>query len=880
MDFTPELSAFQGVIISADNVHTFLRLTARGGNEDQIDYIIENMLRFLKQQNYITENGTIVPDKIERLRKFAFYIFLNSDLPALEQLVGNDGIDSVIWTVPTIPKCLMSEILWKLHMEQFVYEAIAYSCPQLSLELASALIDYIKYFSPAESVQKLKIIATALYKLICRLHFFSLENDVLTNLLTTAFNVLQKCLANYVEHPQASKLESLKKDALYKYKGLSLHTMFHLIYNCLEEFTGVQTFNPLNFSEIYQLTYKVGCYREDPLEFAICNSPNKSILECLEKCNEMLLDQCKVLVMDISVDVFCAWSEFEESGQSMQQTIGEFCYKLRTKLLNVNVICEHPVVSMIQHISRKPKNVQDEIDRADTETIVKNIQNEEKGSEWVRALIHKEKLLQDAQLIEVLETNIAILNEAESHCLYKKIQTYLNENFENLEKANSLAIKAFQRCAVDTKHELIDKHFKDNCFNDSMENSEFNAMLTEVFNKVISDPDADLSGILSVFIQNPQSVYTKIFNLSVESSQATDIMLRAMKLLEKYSNHYYSKDTEPCIVRIAETVLEGYLEKEVTQRNFIKFICGLKAANIIPGTKLLLLIIMPKLHKALLDKDVTRIHFQCKLLADAFTLDELMPYRAPMLAMIARVLEVVRWKITTFVVEAPSALELALVIQKRLFDTYGDEIPEKEETWLKSKLHKLQPLNCYYYRKLWNLLGRNFVEIVSGNFLDEDVVVQLSQPWLAQILCSTTQQEWCEIWDSISQLSEQQRINSLCQAMTVVTVTEAMNRSEANSWQCILQCYRHLVYIMRYKYFKEPLTDEQVTTAVEKISNFANLIEESHTEAALNVFLPLFVYIVTKKNDYTVDVSSLLSANLKNDVFKEAVSKIYSNGNT
>lgn len=31
MDFTPELSAFQGTLISADNVHSFSRLISKGG---------------------------------------------------------------------------------------------------------------------------------------------------------------------------------------------------------------------------------------------------------------------------------------------------------------------------------------------------------------------------------------------------------------------------------------------------------------------------------------------------------------------------------------------------------------------------------------------------------------------------------------------------------------------------------------------------------------------------------------------------------------------------------------------------------------------------------------------------------------------------------
>lgn len=32
MNFTPELTALQGVMISADNVHSFSKLTGKGGN--------------------------------------------------------------------------------------------------------------------------------------------------------------------------------------------------------------------------------------------------------------------------------------------------------------------------------------------------------------------------------------------------------------------------------------------------------------------------------------------------------------------------------------------------------------------------------------------------------------------------------------------------------------------------------------------------------------------------------------------------------------------------------------------------------------------------------------------------------------------------------
>lgn len=48
MEFCPQLSAFQGVIISADNVHPFSRLTSRGGKNVKVIFSCKNgSLRFV-----------------------------------------------------------------------------------------------------------------------------------------------------------------------------------------------------------------------------------------------------------------------------------------------------------------------------------------------------------------------------------------------------------------------------------------------------------------------------------------------------------------------------------------------------------------------------------------------------------------------------------------------------------------------------------------------------------------------------------------------------------------------------------------------------------------------------------------------------------------
>lgn len=48
---------------------------------------------------------------------------------------------------------------------------------------------------------------------------------------------------------------------------------------------------------------------------------------------------------------------------------------------------------------------------------------------------------------------------------------------------------------------------------------------------------------------------------------------------------------------------------------------------------------------------------------------------------------------------------------------------------MKSKLRKLAPLNMYYYRKLWNPPGCDFIEIISGKKLQtpEEIIMFLTK---------------------------------------------------------------------------------------------------------------------------------------------------------
>lgn len=611
------------------------------------------------------------------IRKFALFIVLNSDLKALKEMEELEGVVLVIHSTPTIPKYLMCEMLWNLHMEDFVCEIITYCYPPLAIEVARAFVDNYKYYNPTKGLQKLQNVSAACYSLICRLHCFEFERDISNNLLSTGYETLLKCITYFSNPPNSHRLNLLSKDELYTYNGKCLKTILLLIYECFNYFT--QEVNSSCPNEVYKSTYTYRCFKDNPPTNKVCECPNNSVSECLNNCNTMLLDIFQEIVMEVSVDIFCAWSEFEEDGKSMQQALGELCHKVRTKLLSVSSVAEHPVVGMIQQMARKPAVISEIINITDNNVIVQNINssNEDKAA-WIHALVDKDQLCQHLDLITAVDANIDMFDEQECLKLYHMFTNYYKSNTVNKEIVLSLSIKIFQHCNVSDKHKLLKEHFTDKQFHDLRDDEEFHNILTEMFNKFVADVSADYTEVLNVFLQNPREVFNKIFVMAEENTHLTKPMLKVMDLLKDYSNHYYVTETEPCVIGTIKKILDNTLETENKQDNIVKFLSGLKKYDIIPGTKLLLLIIMPNMHKALLHKDISKIHVQIQLLNEAYTISELLEYRAPMLAMLSQVLEVVRWgNIKSFVPKASTTLHLTLNFQKCLIETYDSAIPSE-----------------------------------------------------------------------------------------------------------------------------------------------------------------------------------------------------------
>lgn len=594
---------------------------------------------------------------------------LNADLEILKEFVELDELSSVIWTIPTIPKCLLSEMLWGLNMKSFVSEIIIFTHPQLSLQVAEVLIDHFKYFQPTQCLENLQILVTACYKFIFRLIFFHIKSIELKR----AVNNFNTCLKYFNEPPNMGKLQTLKDDDMFKCVGNHLYTLFVTLNDCLSEYVKTQKIQlPTSYS-VYELSYNEESMH-DIEEYSILNCSNYGVKESIENCNIALLDTCKELVKEISVEIFCAWSEFEENGISMQQTVGQLCYKLKKKLENISTVCEHELVNMLEKISCEPLDCVQIINKIESQAIVNNIsKNDEEKDKWIRAILHRNNVCNDKILIEQLISDISILNEEECQKLFKLCRKHIIEEFDVHEQIKLLLIKAFQKCNEENKFNFLREHFE-LIFNDDLLTEQFSQLSVEIFNKLTMSPDADLSEVLILFLQSPKKLYNKVFHLAIENREQTEMMVKVMKYLIFFSNYYYNHETQSCILTVSKETMESDMDVRKSF-NFANFLIALKALNIIPGSKLLLLVVMPCLYNSLVNKKVNCINYQCIMLAQLFSLPELMEYRAPMMAMLGQVLDTVRWNITNYHPISPVTLEHAVGLLSSILGTYEQQIP-------------------------------------------------------------------------------------------------------------------------------------------------------------------------------------------------------------
>lgn len=86
-------------------------------------------------------------------------------------------------------------------------------------------------------------------------------------------------------------------------------------------------------------------------------------------------------------------------------------------------------------------------------------------------------------------------------------------------------------------------------------------------------------------------------------------------------------------------------------------------------------------------------------------------------------------------------------------------------------------------------------------------------------------------------------------------------------------------FFFQYKFFKEPLSSNQVSIVTNKLLAIINLIQDDKMDEIGTVLMPLFAYIAQRKDDYNIDMLQNLKS-FPESKLSVIIHSLFSNGST
>lgn len=129
--------------------------------------------------------------------------------------------------------------------------------------------------------------------------------------------------------------------------------------------------------------------------------------------------------------------------------------------------------------------------------------------------------------------------------------------------------------------------------------------------------------------------------------------------------------------------------------------------------------------------------------------------------------------------------------------------------------------------------------------------------YIFQIISSATLEEWCVVWDNLTRhIPDVEILYSFYEAVQMIGMSVEDTRTAATR-ACLFYCIQNLVYIIRYKFFQgRSLTDRRVVCVMYSLSKFLQDTNIEDVEEIGSRLMPLFAFLVEKKNLYTSNVAS------------------------
>lgn len=712
---------------------------------------------------------------------------LNTSFRNSQNLSENEKIVHLLKNFPQLTKCLFIHLMWKLELQKYFYDAIRYLSPWIIVNFLNELIDSLRFMKPFDITDEVREVIEAIYFCICRMDYKILnyeKREELKSIISRFVDEFAKALLRNYNTPLTDESITKSKKKLQTYIGYSFNNQLILIHKCFQMYQQKPKFIIDKEFEIFKISENEKEFDNNSRMFSIDYD------EALCKLNLAMLNTLQNSLVNITLDDFMYFVEIDiEDNEiedvdlkrdNLQKSIGEQSYLL-IQLIDENECFKHDVSKQLPTISIKPKTLKEIASESTVGTILDKIGTSINRRVWFDEILNRtETLYFNEECLKTVAENSDLLT-------LRDLKKILRDHIQHeMDDEDEIWIKEIFK--VGSKN-LEDEEKRDFCEeiiatlgNDYHIVEDTNQELTNYFNQ-ITENSMNEAEMWNLLLLNPSNFYQHLLkDIQNQNETQIGIVLQILKLTISIAKDFHKK-----------IIIESLENPPKPQKSFQHiFLAEIFKNQLIERKEFVREIIMENITKSMSSKDLNLLLLILKTLNLISTKLKLEDFLAPLIIILAQVLDNFRWDLITFTQINETIVEITIEILQNLMKTILINGSQRDRDWIISKTENLKLLTKFYFQKLKLQKGEQIIPF--DKFLQPNGFDHMNNSKITSFLCETIVR--CTTKELRWLMRNERLQNFLTDTILVITVIVSKS-NESKAFNCLHKCVADYVKMMR-----------------------------------------------------------------------------------
>ncbi|BES98686.1 Hypothetical protein NTJ_11501 [Nesidiocoris tenuis] len=679
MDFDNVCTMIQGYLRSLQKSVGVQFCDVNRDHEDEIDTIAKTLETLAKETPLDADNS----------RSVHMLLLLNTKWEHSAFFVEDRNFCHLLNTVPTLSPYLYFKLTSKLGWHEFLGEAVLHMPEFFVREIVTVLEPELKYIEP-------KTAAPLVYSLLSNLfHKIMYLQERCQNRLIE-FVKMFTAIAKFNFEEFIAEMGGTKMER-HQYWGYVYRMLLDLIEFCIQKFVDCKIVENEFYASLCEYDYS--------------GWPQLKTVSCRGRhCLGIVANNCIAVSDNVSIDTYLSWTEIDIMDDGVEKTlqtcVRESAYKARHAISTIpdlhNTITGIKVLEdRLRKIELKPTTEDDEIAKADADTILVNLFNPKMNQKkWLRGLINI-GVFESAPHMKVVSENARLLDVESMNLLLNSAVKYVSHNSIE-EDDHALVRNTLKTClrslGPSDQLEVLSTFTKAYSLTTPLLSPTFAQRVTHLFNKIVNDEenkDEMYTEMVWLAIENCDILFKRAFNECLASRSKMNLILDLVRFIAPASDVAHSQTSlSPALGHIL-TLVHSVREspKSRIQDDFVNMIEIACEMEIISAEKFLYGHIVPRLEPAVSESKIKDIDFYLSIVLVLEPICK--PVKSLYVAILIRILNRFRHKINSFSMEHVSVTEKSIELIESAMKTI-DCGKGSGMSWLRNMAEKASPLTTLY----------------------------------------------------------------------------------------------------------------------------------------------------------------------------------------